>query len=147
MYHTLLRNYPVCRSGIISPEYTRRYLAGTTNLTWNQPALEFAATAPPQVAGMIVSEISDTLVNWNLDLRAQLQRDHESHPQVTACLSVAEAAVVAQTGITPPPQFVSNPLQATPWQSPQKCFNTNSFQNIFSNFGQFTKFKYFQWTD
>lgn len=99
-----------------------RYLAGTRNVTWDQSRLEFMATIPPNLAGMTISEISDSqYVNWDIDLRAQLQRDHIVHPQVEICPSIKEAMISSLLGVEAPPSYVSYPIQAPPYEKPQKC--------------------------
>lgn len=122
VYYNQLDEYPVCRSEIVSQDYMARYLAGTRNVTWDQSRLEFMATIPPNLAGMTISEISDSqYVNWDIDLRAQLQRDHIVHPQVEICPSIKEAMISSLLGVEAPPNYVSYPIQAPPYEKPQKC--------------------------
>lgn len=122
LYYDQLDQYPVCRSELVSRDYMARYLAGTRNVTWDQSRLEFMATMPPNLAGMTISQISDSqYVDWNINLRAELQRDHIVHPQVEICPSLKEAMITSLLGLDVPQNFVSYPIQAAPYEQAPKC--------------------------
>lgn len=126
-YYSRLEEYPACRSEIDSPDYMAKYLGGTRNVTWDQARLEFMATSPAHLAGMTLSEISDSrFVNWNIDLRQQLQRDHIMLPQVEVCPSLKEAMLAGFLGVEQAPRYVSYPTQATPYERPRNCPLRNS---------------------
>ena len=108
-YYNKIENHSICRSELVSPAYTEKYLAGTRNVTWDPPSLEYVATVPRHLAGMTLSEISDSrYVNWSPEQRAQLQRDHILHPQVDICANEEQT-------------FVTYPLEAIAYRPPQQC--------------------------
>lgn len=126
-YFNFIRHHPTCLSDLISPAYTAKYLGGAMNLTWNQNRIEFMATAPKHLAGMTVSEISDSqYVNWNGGQRAELQLDHIVHPQVAHCLTIdeiaaAQRAVASGQPLPPPQDFASFPVEIPQYVPPRTC--------------------------
>ncbi|CAL8068438.1 unnamed protein product [Orchesella dallaii] len=125
LYYPKLNDYSLCRSEINSPAYTQRYL-GINNVTWVESELEYVVTSPLSLEGLKISEVSDMTVDWNINLRSQLQRDHIIEPQVAICpISTAnpsrEALVRAQQTAGSEPNFVTYPVQVPPYQPPQGC--------------------------
>ena len=49
------------------------------------PHLEFVVDPPHRLAGLTITEVSDNHVNWNLQLREELERFHLNHPHVNRC--------------------------------------------------------------
>ncbi|ODM91325.1 DBH-like monooxygenase protein 1 [Orchesella cincta] len=84
LYYPKMNDYALCRSQISSLEYNQRYL-GVENFTWVQSELEYVVTSPFHLEGLTLSEVSDTTVDWNIERRGQLQRDHILYPQVSVC--------------------------------------------------------------
>lgn len=122
LHYQVLNQYPVCRSEIDNVEYMMRYLAGTNNITWNNERLENVALSPANVAGLTLSEISDSrFVNWSSDLRAQLQRDHILERQTAVCPSLTEAMKELILGIEPPPEYVTLPVNIPEYEAPRRC--------------------------
>lgn len=122
LHYNVLEDYPVCRSELDNREYMMRYLAGTNNITWSTERLENVALSPAQVAGMTLSEISDSgWVSWDSDLRGQLRRDHIVEPHTVVCPSLTEALKALILGIQPPPQQVRLPIELPEYEMPQRC--------------------------
>ncbi len=122
LHYQNLEQYPQCLSELDNRDYMMKYLAGTSEITWSNERIEYIAKMPPHVAGMTVSEISDSsYVNWNISLRSQLQRDHLVIPQRTICPSLTEMMKELVLGIGPPPEYATFPFEVPEYVPPQMC--------------------------
>lgn len=122
LHYNILEDYPLCRSELDNAKYMMRYLAGTTNVTWSNELLEYVALSPAHVAGMTISEISDSrFVNWDTGLRSRLKRDHKVEPHISVCPSLIELMKGLILGIRSPTEYVNLPINVDENEPEQTC--------------------------
>ncbi|ODM99667.1 DBH-like monooxygenase protein 1 [Orchesella cincta] len=122
-YYPKMNDYGLCRSMIVSPKFTKRYL-GINNFTWDRSQIEYIVNSPSELEALTISKVSDTVIDWNDELRAQLRLDHITRPQAVICpISTASPSreAVAKEMVNMSPDFATLPTQAIPYQPKTQC--------------------------
>lgn len=74
-----------CRSEIQSNEYLN--FLRILNTTWSNDRREHTVTSPPSNAGLLVSQVANSRINWTLAKRRRIQEYHRYMPQINNCPS------------------------------------------------------------
>ncbi|ODN05520.1 DBH-like monooxygenase protein 1, partial [Orchesella cincta] len=73
-YYNRIPGHGICRSSIRSDIY--RSFVDIWNTTWSNPRIEMVVTSPRQNAGLVVSEVGNS-IDWTIERRNQLQKYHQ----------------------------------------------------------------------
>ncbi|CAL8068112.1 unnamed protein product [Orchesella dallaii] len=82
-YYNRIPGAVSCLSGVRTEEY--RNLLGIRNTTFNRNLTETIITDPLRFAGLTVSNYTTNYIDWDIELREELQRHHLLSPQISVC--------------------------------------------------------------
>ncbi|CAL8132127.1 unnamed protein product [Orchesella dallaii] len=82
-YYNRLLGVSNCLSEIRSEEYFR--LLGVSNITWDRPAKDMVVRHPPEFSGLTMRDYTNDHIEWDVEMRNELERQQIFGPQVSMC--------------------------------------------------------------
>ncbi|ODM89911.1 DBH-like monooxygenase protein 1 [Orchesella cincta] len=99
-FYNRIPGFATCASQIETEEYAN--LVGIYNTTFDRTRGEAVIAEPAQYAGLSVANYATNNINWDTQMRSDLQRHHRLQPHTSYCpnavATVGEAAVSRLTG-------------------------------------------------